>query len=311
MKLSGRKILLPLFIFFIAGILSCPLYGTDYYLLPEVIATTERPYIGSFLTRLSEDDTTNAGGELMTPFPFSIDQPAIIFSSTFREVLSDKNMKDFVLVGEYTIFIPKDFRENYRESVKQWIFLFKKVAKMIDQTDGWVELKLDFRKEIGADIKPVDVIKSKDTDRYQLVNEDGDTVSIFFDVVPFIPVYSAKNAIQNGTVVHRDQFTRTYVRDPGKHNYLTSLPENNAYAASRYVSAGSIIKNDDIEKEKLIRSGERVTIIVDRYPISMKLEGIAFGTGGKGDEIRVKPIRSEKSLYATVRSKREVCVEDL
>jgi len=297
------------------------LHADTYYLLPEVIGTGPDPRIGSFVTRLHQGDNGASGSPLSVPLGLPIRRPAVIPAGTLRGRLSEVLPSNFVLVGNYCLFIPREFREEHRKHFPVLLDLLKKAAAEISGrpgfTSGWTELDLgdvssDAVREIGYGDFHVVSGKTEDTlvvESAEKGNEKRPGISL--SLLRYVRVFTTERAYQPGNRIDFSNLPVHYAEADANKNYLTEELSRDRSAAARYVSPGTILTAGDVRKEEIIRSGERVTVVVKRYPISMKLEAIAYGSGGSGDRIRVKPVRSNKSLYGKITANREVYVEDL
>ncbi len=297
------------------------MYADTYYLLPEVIGTGVDPRIGSFVTRLHQGDDGPSESMLSLPLDLPIRRPAIIPAGTIRGRLSEMVPSNFVLVGNYCLFIPREFREEHRENFSVWLALLKKTAEELSgragPASGWTELELgDVSSEIVRKIGYGDLrVVSGKTENTLVIEpaEKGKEASpaITLSLLRYVRVFKTERAYQPGHSIDFSVLPVHYVEADTDKNYLTEELSRDHATAARYLSPGIILTGGDVKKEDIIRSGERVTVVVRRHPIYMKLEGIAYGSGGKGDRIRVKPVRSNKSLYGKITANREVYVEDL
>ena len=272
------------------------LFAENYYLLPEVVATSSNPQLGMFITSLRRENSSSAYYDsntgtpedvlLSIPLDFPIQNPAVIFAGTIRGKMSAFLPDNFVLVGNYCAYIPKTFRDENKDSVDTWLQLLKKVAAKVENRNGWVEV-------VPGDGKDkMDPAETITTRAYTAALEN-------------------KGKKRPGELVTDADLRKVYIlKEEGK-QYLQMLPGDAEYTAARTLAAGTVLRENDIKKREIVRSGERVTIVVKRHPIYMKLEGIAYGSGGKGDTVRVRPIRSNRSLYGKVMPNREVYIEGL
>lgn len=299
--------LIPLLFIFITGG-TAELSAADYYLLPKVIARSESVSIGSFVTAFSSTGQTNSDVEpekqLGRPLGIAIDAPAVISASLIKERMSREISESFVLVGRKCIFIPEKYGEPEHRRV--WIKIMQFIADTDEVPQGWMEIKND--DEITAQIEgrdPDDISIHRGSEGTYTIN-DAEAVT-----VRFVPALRSMYRIQPGTILDKTQFTQVYVEESESDPLLPQLPLSSEIVASKYIGPGTVMHDSHVRKKEIIRSGERIVIVVERDPIVMKLEGIAYGSGGLGDTIKVKPVRSDRSLYGSIVSGGEVHVDDL
>lgn len=337
---AGNRVSTFLKLLLVAAFISAggmSLSADEFYLLPEVIGTADTPKLGSFVTRIHRDNGNSGGSvggtdrnSLALPLNLPIRYPALIPADTVRGRLAEVLPGNFILVGSYCLYIPKTFREENRETVSFWLAVLKKIAGMGELPDGWLELAYRgaaYREEelaIGFSGTGFDILRGDDADTFivsvpeQGSSGAGDTEGvrkknreIHLTVTAYVRALEAERRLRAGEQFNRDDFTYVYTHRDGQKDLLASFPAEGEYTAVHAIQAGTIIEKSDIQKKEIVRSGERVTIVVKKHPIYMKLEGIAYGSGGVGDNIRVKPVRSNKSLYGSVMPNREVYIDEL
>ena len=69
---------------------------------------------------------------------------------------------------------------------------------------------------------------------------------------------------------------------------------------NRAIAANSIFRNDMVEIPPLVRKGDLVQVVAESDMLRITTRGIARENGGKGERIRVKNLRSKKTIYAQV-----------
>lgn len=300
------------FVFILGSALT--VYSDDFYLLPEVVGTSNTPRLGSFITGLSENGAPAGDPLLSVPLSIPLSKPSIIPASTMRELLSDAHFQDFVLVGNYTLFVPRAYRGEKGKNSEKWLALLRGIAVHEKNNSRWIEVDIKDKdntifEDMTFDVSTLSPGDESGTYTVNLKGPSNDRSTL--SVTPYMRAWETKTALQPGVEIDPVDFVPRYVPAGEAAKYLGALPRGGGIVSAGYIASGSLLEKGDVKKEDIIRSGERVTILVRRNPISMKLEGIAYGSGGKGDKIRVKPVHSNKSFYAQVVSSREVRVEDL
>lgn len=99
-------------------------------------------------------------------------------------------------------------------------------------------------------------------------------------------------------------------RDVGelRQGYLLNSVQVINKQAKRNLAAGIVINNNQFTEPKLIKRGEKVNIQAKSPFFNISMAGIAMMDGKKGQNIRVKNIRSKRIIQATVLKRGQVSV---
>ena len=84
------------------------------------------------------------------------------------------------------------------------------------------------------------------------------------------------------------------------HGYFTSTAELAGYAARSSINLHSVISPRNLIKPKIVFKGDKVTLLVKRGAISVRMSGIALADGREGKQIRVKNQSSARIVKGTV-----------
>ena len=76
----------------------------------------------------------------------------------------------------------------------------------------------------------------------------------------------------------------------------------------RNVPANQVLTNTMLGSQKLVKRGDRITIISRYAGIEVRAKGVALGDGGKGEKIRVKNTSSKREIEAYVSDRQYVLV---
>lgn len=68
----------------------------------------------------------------------------------------------------------------------------------------------------------------------------------------------------------------------------------------RNLGAGHVLSPGDIERPRMVATGERVTIISRAHGIEVRMPGQALAAGGRDDRVRVRNTQSGREVEATV-----------
>lgn len=76
--------------------------------------------------------------------------------------------------------------------------------------------------------------------------------------------------------------------------------------ARRHLPAGAVLAPADLESPRLVRRGQRVTIVTRGNGILIRAQGTALASGAAGDWIRVRNASSGRIIEGRVRSENEI-----
>ncbi|MBL4889008.1 MAG: flagellar basal body P-ring formation protein FlgA [Candidatus Lindowbacteria bacterium] len=92
------------------------------------------------------------------------------------------------------------------------------------------------------------------------------------------------------------------------HNYFANLSDVVGKKARRVIVPGTPILSASVERDLIVRRGDKVRLIVKLPGLEISSAGESFGTGGVGDSVRVKNLRSKKFVTGRIVSSNEVVV---
>ena len=90
--------------------------------------------------------------------------------------------------------------------------------------------------------------------------------------------------------------------------YLTNPMNLIHKQATRNLSAGMVVTQSNFTEAQIIKRGERVNITVNNPNFELSMAGIAMMNGIKGQNIKVKNIKSQQIIQATVTKPGQVVV---
>jgi len=71
-------------------------------------------------------------------------------------------------------------------------------------------------------------------------------------------------------------------------------------APRRSLPTGAVISPKDLNIRKVITKGKRVTIVAESHGLAVRMPGQALQDAGKGEQVRVKNLSSERTVFGTV-----------
>ena len=82
--------------------------------------------------------------------------------------------------------------------------------------------------------------------------------------------------------------------------YLLEIGQATGAMSIRAMSAGQPVQPNQIRIPPMVKRGDRVVISATSGPISVRMPGEALSDGGKGEQIRVRNLRSQRVIHARV-----------
>ena len=120
-------------------------------------------------------------------------------------------------------------------------------------------------------------------------------------------VWVTNTAIQRGQIISRENIAmeRRDVTKMTRGYVLANLPIIGK-RLKRNIQAFQVLTDNLLESQKLIKRGDRITIVSKSGNIMVQANGVALGDGSKGDRIRVKNLSSKREIEAYVSDKHRV-----
>lgn len=110
-----------------------------------------------------------------------------------------------------------------------------------------------------------------------------------------------KQSLSRNTLIDKNHIT--YERKPLNklsRGFFTSFAQIKGSISVRHLRAGSILRPTQFITQKLIKKGDKVTILAKSKSFRIRMSGHALMDGRLGDTIRVKNGRSKKIIEGTV-----------
>ena len=133
---------------------------------------------------------------------------------------------------------------------------------------------------------------------------------IYGKIKPTIDVPVLKNTIRNGDVISRHDITT--IKAPLhsiNHDVYLKAQDLIGLTPRRLITAGSPIKEADVQEPRMVDRGDSVTIVYNSGPLRLTSTGRALQHGAKGDLVRVTNAQSKQTIDAIVSGDQEVTVE--
>ena len=194
--------------------------------------------------------------------------------------------------------------ESIRQAARQV------VAAQFTQTNADTEIEigsLDTRLRLNKCSQPLDTFfpqgirGSKITVGVRCMEPKKWTIYVTAQVHQMAEVLVAQEYIRRGSLIRREDFVlKKFDLNQLKYGYFTDINEVLGKPMKRHLSRGAVLTPAAIAVAKVIKRGERVTIIAETGGISVHATGEALEDGGLGDIIRVKNLNSRKEIEARV-----------
>ncbi|MBI5042216.1 MAG: flagellar basal body P-ring formation protein FlgA [Gammaproteobacteria bacterium] len=84
------------------------------------------------------------------------------------------------------------------------------------------------------------------------------------------------------------------------HGHLESLEEIQGMATLRALPAGTVLTPSMLKAPRIIRRGDRVTLVSSQGPVQVEMQGEAVNDGARGDRVRVRALSSQRVVEGWV-----------
>ena len=120
-------------------------------------------------------------------------------------------------------------------------------------------------------------------------------------------VWVANTVLQRGQAISRKNIVEER-RDVTKmtRGHIPASSSIIGHRLKRNIRAFQVLTDNMLEREKLVKRGDRITIVSKSGNIVVQANGVALADGSKGDRIRVKNISSKREIEAYVSDKHRV-----
>jgi flagella basal body P-ring formation protein FlgA len=127
------------------------------------------------------------------------------------------------------------------------------------------------------------------------------TVPVSLSVRRFAPVLISRNRISQGDHLNENDFflqREEVTNEPA--DVLTDVKDILGKAAKTTIPANEIVCASMLDKQRLIKKNEMVTVMFDTDLISITMKALAMENGREGDVIQVRNMNSRKIFDAQV-----------
>jgi flagella basal body P-ring formation protein FlgA len=136
------------------------------------------------------------------------------------------------------------------------------------------------------------------------------TIYVTAEIHQTVEALVAKEYLRRGRVLgSEDLEPKRFDANQLKFGYFTDIHEVLGKTLKRHLNRGAVLTPSNIAVTKVIRRGERVSIIAETGGISVRASGEALEDGGLGDIIRVRNLNSRKVIEARIEAPGRVKVE--
>jgi len=131
------------------------------------------------------------------------------------------------------------------------------------------------------------------------------TVSGHIERLAQVPVL--RNTLKNGDVIGKHDIEMIEVPERKiQHDAIMRPHELVGLTPRRVAYGGKFLLASMLEKPQLVGRGDKVTITFNEGPLILTAKGVALESGAKGDYIRIKNIKSSRTIDATVTAQNQV-----
>ncbi len=116
-------------------------------------------------------------------------------------------------------------------------------------------------------------------------------------------VLVTRRAVSRGASLTSADIEGQVRRVPGiADRYVTTLAELSGQHAKRHLPAGTVLTDDALAVDLLVKRGQQVTLLASVGGIEVRAVGKALGSGGSMDRIRVQNLNSARIVEGRVES---------
>lgn len=136
--------------------------------------------------------------------------------------------------------------------------------------------------------------------RFSLADSHLDPVVIKGTARLMVETGVAARDIPRGTAISQRDIELKYIKyNPRQSSPAPALEEMIGLVARRRLQQGRQINRSDLEKPRIIRKNQLVTILLEMPGLVLRTEGKALADAVKGDSVRILNTRSKRIIHAT------------
>jgi flagellar basal body P-ring formation protein FlgA len=122
-------------------------------------------------------------------------------------------------------------------------------------------------------------------------------------------VYVARRALMKGDhLTGHDMYQAEIDVHKLKYGYFEDIDELVGLVCKQNIAINSAFDPHNIELPKVVRKGEKVSIVTNNNNLTVSMDGIAINDGALGDTIKVKNLASKKIIEAQIAGEKRVTV---
>ncbi|MEW4982913.1 MAG: flagellar basal body P-ring formation chaperone FlgA [Cycloclasticus sp.] len=111
----------------------------------------------------------------------------------------------------------------------------------------------------------------------------------------------SKHPLNKGHLIQKSDLALKKIVITGRRTaYLNDTKQAINHVLKRRVNRGDIISVNNLAKQTLIKKGDTISIIAKNNGFQISMKGIALMAGSKGDKIKVKNIKTKKTIQGIV-----------
>ena len=275
-----------------------PVMGKELYIREEIIQEEET---------LTWDDVFfgSDGNSKLKSFG---DNPGLLSLIELRETALNRFGNDSVIIGNRPVYLPKRISENsrpfYSEILKELKKVFPEPEQKIEILSVTPEYAVQNFGKKTAEFRYLR--KTSQSVSFSCRYQDGYQETITVGYVCRIPVLTAEKNLYTGESILPEDFTTKLIdiRELRYEEPVLKIEEDD-WIAGKYIHAGKPLKKRDIAVSFPVNKGDKISIIIERGSIKLKLTGTAMKSGRIGEMIDVRPYQGSHILEAEVINEKE------
>ncbi len=307
-----------LMLLLLSGLATQRLLALEIYLTQPVVEEQRaRTFADICVTPQSSDPSVQRA--LDSPLPELDSRPALIPARTVKALLAPLLPESFVLVGSRFIYLPKSVTDPGERAfdiglLRHLDAAVRDPSVRIDVAvypgqdfSGLTESRgIEFQLPAGA--SSPQALTQNEFIQYRLPGEFGyRTVPV--RIGAYGPVSYARRAIAAGQSVTREEVSTREVDLASLGGSPVGAIHGNLTAISA-IPSGSPILSGMVQRTLAVRTGQTVTVTLERGAVAVSLPGRAYGSGGLGESVSVGVGTSSTRFTGRIVSPTEVIVDD-
>jgi flagella basal body P-ring formation protein FlgA len=200
------------------------------------------------------------------------------------------------LIGATTSFLEQEIESHLQRSARD-----ARYEVQVNRLDNRLRLPLCPEGALQAELESPAEPVGRVTVRLSCESEVRWRLFVPAQVSLYQPVLVTTRPLSRHAVISKQDVT-LLERDVGLLNnaYLTDLDQVTGLRLRRQVAADTVLAPNQLEQQEVVKRGDKVVISAANSHVSVRMPGEALENGNMGSQIRVRNIRSGRTVKARI-----------